>query len=109
VLLADDLRDDQRRDELPLCCALVHAMRFGRPYGEEKGKRASAAAPKGRSESEGEATLVGLIRYPVVGAPQPSWRSNVDQALADATATINANLAETLNGLALLFRHPMPM
>ena len=109
VLLADDFRDDQRRDELPLCCALVHAMRFGRPYGEEKGKRASAAVPKGRSESEGEATLVGLIRHPVVGAPPPSWRSKLDQALADATATINANLAETLNGLALLFRHPMAM
>ena len=111
VVLSDDFRNVRPSDkaELSQCRALLHAMRHGRRYGEEKGKRASAAVPKGQSEPRGESTLVGLIRHPVVGAAAPSWRPNVDQVLAEAASTINANLAKTLDGLTLLLRKPIPM
>ena len=111
VVLNDDIRDSQREGEreFSLCCALLHIMRFGRRFGEEKGKRTSVAIPKGQDEMGGGASLVGLIRSPVVGGAPPAWRPNIEQVVADAAATINANLANSLSGLTFSLRPPVPM
>jgi hypothetical protein len=95
--------------EFFLCCYLLHSMRHGRRYGEEKGKRASAAVPKGNGKAHEATDVIGVMRHPVVGASAPEWRLNLDQELTDAAETINANLANSLSGLTFAFGRPIPM
>jgi len=64
-------------------------MRHGRRYGEEKGKRASAAVPKGDGEAHEKTDVIGVLKHPVMGASAPEWRSSVGQELTDAAETIN--------------------
>ncbi|MCP4700982.1 MAG: hypothetical protein GY862_29630 [Gammaproteobacteria bacterium] len=112
VIVNDDFRGFLRGgdiDRFLFCCSLLHSMRHGRRYGEEKGKRASAAVPKGNGKSHETSEVVGVMRHPVIGASALKWKTNVDQELIDSATAINANLENSLSGLTFAFGHPLSL
>lgn len=108
VILSDHFGGDQLRGDriFPLCCSLLHAMRHGRRRGEEKGKRASAAVPKGNGQSHETTDVIGVIGCPGAELSMPDWKGSVSRELADAARIINANLGSSLPELEFSFGLP---